>query len=171
MSPALPRLPYAQVRPQIRSGDLLLCAGSSPFSKMIQAATGSPYSHVGFVWRLEGIDRILVLESVESIGVRCVPLASYVRDYSRTGKPYPGLLCIGRHTAFPAEAGPLVSFAQQAVDLLGTAYDHREIAAIALRIVAAKLGLPAPPLRADTPLICSEFVQLCLGSLGTQCGA
>jgi len=165
-SPEIPQIAYQDVRPLIRSGDLLLCSGSSSFSRMIQAATNSHYSHVAFLWRMEGLGRILVVESVESIGVRAVPLSSYVTDYSHSGKPYPGQLYLARHRAFPQETPSLVLFGQQAVDLLGTAYDNRQLAAIALRIVSAKLGIPPRAVSQNEPLICSEFVKLLLDGIG-----
>src|SRR6476620_5081664 len=106
-SPPMPepiaRVPYAQIRPLIRSGDLLLCQGSSPMSQMIRAATGSPFSHVGILWRVAALDRILVLESVESIGVRAIRVSHYVDDYNHTGQPYPGSIYFARHRAFPTD--------------------------------------------------------------------
>ncbi len=63
--PKLRRQDYKKVRPKIHSGDILLCSGSSVFSQMIQKATGSIWSHVAFVIRLDTIGRIMVLESVE----------------------------------------------------------------------------------------------------------
>ena len=72
---------YDKFRHQIASGDLLLCSGSGMFSRMIQASTKSVWSHVGFVMRLDSIDRIMVLESVEPLGVRTVPLIKYLTDY------------------------------------------------------------------------------------------
>ena len=71
------------------------------FSRMIQKSTGSAWSHVGFVMRLDAIDRVMVLESVEPLGVRTVPLRKYLQDYdSRGNKPYPGGVVIARHKAF-----------------------------------------------------------------------
>jgi hypothetical protein len=69
---------YADLRNELRTGDLLLCAGTGWFSQMIQAATDSVWSHVAFVVRLEVIDRIMVLESLEPVGVRTVPLSKYL---------------------------------------------------------------------------------------------
>ena len=54
---------------------------------MIQAATGSIWSHVGFLMRLDEIDRIMVLESVEPLGFRTVPLRNYLTDYDINGIP------------------------------------------------------------------------------------
>jgi hypothetical protein len=166
MTAPIPRLPYTQIRPHLRSGDLLLCQGSSPMSQMIRAATGSAFSHVGILWRVAALDRILVLESVESIGVRAIRVSQYVDNYNHTGLPYPGTVSFARHRAFPTDVTTHIPFGQEAVDLLGTSYDTREIAAIALRIVGGKLGLPAQGLHQNRRLICSEFAALCLASMG-----
>lgn len=40
-------------------------AGYYPLSKAIQKVTGSPWSHVGIVFCLDAIDRVLLPESVE----------------------------------------------------------------------------------------------------------
>ena len=71
--PDVPLRAYEEMRSSIRSGDLLLCAGSSVMSRLIQHATACIWSHIALIARVDAIDRVLVLESVESIGVRCVP--------------------------------------------------------------------------------------------------
>ena len=95
---------YSELRPRLESGDLLLCSGTGVFSRMIQAASESVWSHVAFVMRLDSIDRVMVLESVEPIGVRTVPLRKYVEDYDNRGNPYPGRLAVARHDDFAQRA-------------------------------------------------------------------
>jgi hypothetical protein len=68
---------YGKIRQDIKSGDLLLASGTSVFSQLIQHVTKSIWSHVAFILRVDSIDRIMVLDSIESIGVRTVPLSSY----------------------------------------------------------------------------------------------
>ena len=75
----LPVLPYSEVRAKLRSGDLLFTSGDYLVSKAIQKVTGSPWSHVGIVFRLDSIDRMLLLESVEDMGVRFAPLFKYLK--------------------------------------------------------------------------------------------
>jgi hypothetical protein len=135
-------------------------------SQLIQHATQSRWSHVGLLWRLEGLHRILILESVESIGVRAVAMEQYVENYGETGQPYPGVVCFARHARFPTEATLLQRLSQEAVALLGTRYDGREIAGIALRIMGQVLGLPPQAPHANTRLICSEFVQRLYAQVG-----
>ena len=162
---------YGQFRPKIKSGDLLLCSGSGVFSRMIQAVTGSTWSHVGFVMRLDAIDRVMVLESVEPVGVRTVPLRKYLVDYDSRGNPYPGGIAIARHRDFAtmANENKLGQFGRFAVDLFGYPYDKDEIVKIAARIGASHLPFTKKykkTLKPDREYICSEYVLECYQQLG-----
>lgn len=164
---------YQTIRSSIESGDILLCSGSAWFSKMIQHATDSIWSHVAFVMRLDLIDRIMVLESVEPIGVRTVPLSKYLNDYDNNGHAYPGGLVLLRHSQFDQTATPdkLKELGQFAVDLFGYPYDKEEIAKIAARVTAEKLGFTSDEkkqLERNKEYICSEYVWECYNSLGIE---
>ena len=155
---------YAKWRQHICTGDLMLCSGSSSMSRIIQWATNSPWSHVAFVVRVDSIDRIMVVESVETIGVRTVRLSSYLSDYRGQGTPYPGGIVIARHADFSDHAtrANLRRLGHVAVDLLGHPYDGNELAKIAARIMAAALEFPAGDrklLKRDREFICSELVD------------
>ena len=167
--PKVPRLPYDEIRPQIRSGDILLCSGSAVFSRLIQHATESIWSHCGFVLRIEAIERLMVLQSVESIGVNTVPMSNYVRNYNGTDLGYPGRVFVARHAAFATvDPAQLSHFSQGAVDLLGYPYDVPTILAIAARITAAKLGMRPEPFVRNKAFICSEYLDACLRSIGIE---
>ncbi len=156
---------YDECRPDIAPGDLLLGSGTTPFSRMIRTVTESAWSHVGFVMPLSVINRIMVLESVESIGVRTVPLSKYLRDYNNSGQPYPGGLVIARHEDFPSDNEDVLrEFARFAVDLFGYPYDNDEIARIAVRIMTRFLPW-AKDLKRDKEYICSEYVYECYKSV------
>lgn len=164
---------YDQFRSNIKSGDLLLCSGSGVFSRMIQAGTKSVWSHVGFVVRLDFLDRVMVLESVEPLGVRTVPLRKYLTDYDSKGTPYPGGLVVARHKAFAAMADKekLRKFGKFAVDLFGYPYDTDEIAKIAARIAASYIPFTnkdKKALKRDREYICSEYVWECYKVLGIR---
>jgi permuted papain-like amidase YaeF/Yiix C92 family enzyme len=165
--PAVNVLPYAHLRSAIRSGDILLCSGNSPFSRMIQQATQSVWSHVGFIIQLDIIDRIMVLESVESIGVRTVPLSQYALNYQGTHQGYPGRVLIARHAQFQPDQ--ITRLSRHAVDLLGTPYHTGEIIQIAARIGGHALHMK-PPVMDNTPVkkayICSEYAAECYRSVG-----
>jgi hypothetical protein len=79
---SMPVRPYAEIRDEIRSGDLLLCQGRDLFSRLIQWATKSPWSHIAIAFEVQSVNRIVVVEAVEKIGVRCVPLSRFVSSDS-----------------------------------------------------------------------------------------
>lgn len=164
--PSLSTLNYLQARPKIRSGDILLCSGSSLFSTLIQKATGSVWSHIAFIIYLEVIDRLMVLESVESIGVRTVPLSSYVKNYNASGKGYPGKLLIARHQQF--EPARVKDLSEKAVDFFGYPYDTEEIVKIAARIGMKAFGFTkdSPFMQSTHSFICSEYAYECYRSVG-----
>jgi hypothetical protein len=163
--PPLPSKKYQDLRHEIRSGDILLCSGSSAFSTLIQKATNSVWSHVAFILRLDAIDRIMVLESVETMGVRTVPLSSYAKNYNGSGSAYPGRLMIARHQGVREET--IVKLSRSAVDLLGYPYGNTEIVHIATRISLHALGVHSgPDNKPGRAFICSEYAQTCFHSIG-----
>lgn len=164
---------YQRFRPNIQSGDILLCSGSGWFSKMIQKGTKSVWSHVGFVMRLDALDRVMVLESVEPLGVRTVPLSKYLTDYNNKGNAYPGGVAIARHRDFATKAteARMKKFGQFAVDLFGYPYDKDEIVKIAARISTSFLPFTRAEkkaLKPDREYICSEYAWECYRSVGIQ---
>jgi hypothetical protein len=158
--PEVPCLPYPVARALIATGDILLCSGHAAFSKLIQYSTKSPWSHVAVVLWLHNLDRLVVLESVESIGTRMVPLRHYVQDYNGSGQGYHGRVYIARHadwTALPPAR--MRVFSQWMLDKLGRPYDKAEILEIAVRITAGVLGIPPREVVPNLANICSEYVE------------
>lgn len=170
----IPFRDYREIREHVRTGDLLLCAGNSGMSRMIQRATRSPWSHVALILRVESIDRVLVVESVESVGVRAVPLSHYAGDAEAGRAGYDGELLIARHRGVARlDDVHLREVLRVAIDLLGREYDTREILRIAGRILAGRRRGETPevaptPLRRDDAYICSEFVWECLRAAGIR---
>jgi hypothetical protein len=163
--PILPSKHYKDLRHEIRSGDILLCSGHSTFSTLIQKATGSIWSHVAFILRIDAINRIMVLESVESIGVRAIPLSNYVRDYNGTRQPYAGRLMLARHADLKEEN--IANLSRSAVDLFGYPYGKDEIVRIAARISMHALRMPiGDSLKPQREFICSEYAHTCFRSIG-----
>lgn len=157
---------YQDIRKQIVNGDLLFCSGNGPMSELIKKITNSVYSHVAIVMWMH--DRLMVLESVETIGVRMVPLSSYIINYSNTGKPYDGDVFIGRHQTLTqllsnqdTAKSSLSSMMQRALDLMGKKYGTKDLAKIALRLTVG-FGRRDH----DDEYICSEYVADCLGMVG-----
>lgn len=166
--PRLDVVSYNDARSQIQSGDILIASGEYMFSKLIQRATDSVWSHVAFVMRLDSIDRVMVLESIEGKGVRTIPLSEYVGDFEGTGVGYNGRLAIARHSQFQSKCTPdkLKAMAQFAVDRFAYPYDEEEIARITARIVASALGFKKGDIKRDKEYICSEYVYECYRQIG-----
>jgi hypothetical protein len=165
--PNSPSSPYHEARSQIKSGDILLCSGNMLFSSMIKKATGSVWSHVAFILRVDSIDRIMVLESVESKGVRTVPLSSYAYNYDGSGKGYPGKILIARHHGF--DNTKIGHLSRTAVDLLGYPYGYVEILNIARRLALKFMGSgKEKEFKPDNAYICSEYAYECYQSVGIK---
>jgi len=159
---ALPVVAYRELRPKLKSGDLLFTSGDYLASQLIRKFTESPWSHVGIVFRVDAIDRVLVLESVEDMGVRFAPLSKYLSDYDE-GKPYRGRAVIARCARLDRKS--LEKIAAFGTDQLTRAYDRGEIMDIAARIA---LGYPRP--KRDRAYICSELVHECFARAGRAFG-
>lgn len=162
--PQIKSLSYTRCREHIRAGDILLCSGNGLFPSLIKRATASIWSHVAFILPIPEIDRIMVLESVETRGVQAVPLSSYVNNYLGSGKPYNGRLLIARHDNF--DPWKLLHVSRTAIDLLGYPYSYREIAKITMCLMLRWAGKGQPnALKKDKEFICSQFVELLFNSM------
>jgi len=149
---------YKDVRLRLRSGDLLFASGDYFVSKAIQKLTGSPWSHVGILFRVDSIDRVLLLESVEDMGVRFAPVSKYIHDYE-DGSPYRGAIVVARSAAVSKDI--LVKLAQFGTDELTRPYDRDEIAKIVARIAIGRGRA-----KRDREYICSELVFECFRAAG-----
>jgi hypothetical protein len=119
----------------------------------------------------------MLLESVESIGVRAVPLSRYFNNYRQSGAGYAGELACYRHRDFPGEADSspaLTRLARFAIDRLGWPYDGQQIAELAARLtlhhINPKLALPEMPTSSldNQAYICSEYVADAYAELGLR---
>lgn len=158
-----PPRPYEEVRKLVRDGDIVLCQGRDPFSKLIRWSTESPWSHIAIAFRIDSLDRVVVIEAVEKIGVRCVELSEFVSRDSNGTSPYPGKILLTRHEDISGdvEDPSLRAMAKFAFDHLGCRFAPVEIAKIGMRIAEARLfGAHHTPkmLIPDDEFICSEFV-------------
>jgi hypothetical protein len=149
---------YENLRPELKSGDILFCSGEHIISLAIRGLTQSPWSHVGIVLRSKSLDRVLLLESVEDMGVRLTPLSKYVVDYDK-GKPYKGDLVIARIKGLKAR--DIIEMARLGVDELTRPYDVNEIARVLARIALSK-----GKTKRDREYICSELVHECFAHAG-----
>ncbi len=158
--PAWQATSYDTLRPNLKSGDLLFTSGTYFVSKAIQKFTQSPWSHVGIILRVPQVDRVLLLESVEDMGVRLAPLSKYLQDYENR-KPYKGELVIARVDG--VTNGVVNELAKFGLDELTQPYDKDEIAKIVARIA---LGIGKK--ERDREYICSELVWECFKKAGIE---
>jgi hypothetical protein len=162
---------YAEVRNQVRDGDVLLCSVNEPLSRLIRWATDSPWSHAALAFRLPDIDRVIVLECVERLGVRAAPLSRFITRTSHGVTPYPGRILLARHQGLAAKSRqkPLRHMAEFAFDRLGERFSHAEMAKIALRIALGRFHVKTPPsLGPHDEFICSEYVARCFETMGLK---
>jgi hypothetical protein len=164
-----PPQPYAVARDRVRDGDILLCSARDPGSRLIRWATRSPWSHVAIAFRVDEVKRVLVLECVQSIGVRAVPLSDFISRTSSGTRPYPGRILLARHADLPVHADHAVKRAMSrfAFGRLGDKFSNLETAKIGLRIAFGRLGRVMPRrLEPDDEYICSEYVAKCFEHVG-----
>lgn len=150
---SLPKLDYNQIRPQLLSGDLFFASGDYLFSKVTQKVTHSPWSHVGIIFRFNSIDRVLLLESVENVGVRFAPLSKYLGNYENN-QPYRGRAVVARSDYVTPEIAK--QLAEFGMDLLTRPYDLLEMAKILARVYL-RMGKK----QRNHDYICSELVYEC----------
>ncbi len=168
---ALEPLPYAKVRDLVRDGDILLCSAHDPFSNLIRWATRSHWSHVAIAFRIDSIDRVMVLEAVEKLGVRTVPLSDFITRTSSGTTPYPGHILLARHAAFTVRNGKgrMRKMAAFAFDRLGDHFAHREVTKIIVRILLSVFNKRLPPMFGPKDeFICSEYVARCYEAAGVK---
>lgn len=160
--------PFRSAVADIRNGDLLLCSGNSFISQAIKQTTKSVFSHVALILFLPVTEQYLVLESVESIGVRCVTLnEGYLTNYMDSGKGYPGRVLVARHAQMAAKAHLFAKLYDKAFSLLGDRYNEEDIFRIAVRYSLAEAGIDEQgELQGANSYICSEYVYVCLKAIG-----
>ena len=105
----------------------------------------------------------MVLESIESKGVRTIPLGEYVDNFEGSEFGYRGRLAIAWHSGFQDQCMPdkLKAMAQFAVDRFAYPYNDEEIARITARIVASALGFMKGEIERKQEYVCSEYVFEC----------
>jgi hypothetical protein len=165
----LPERAPEAIEAEIRNGDLLLCSGEQAFSKLIRWATKSPWSHIAMAMRLDEIGRVMVLESVEKIGVRVTPFQTFLfGDDGR--RPYPGKIVLARHAKISAATPEAIrKIARFAVDQLGDPFDPAEVMRIAMRIALGSFNRKMPEaMKARGEYICSEYVAKCFEQIDVR---
>ncbi len=161
---------YAKARAMVQDGDLLLCSATDPFSRLIRWSTKTPWSHIAIAYRIETLNRVMVFEAVEKIGVRTVPLSKFISETSGGVHPYPGRILLARDQRFAGlpetKRRALFDFA---FANLGNHFAPGEIGKIGLRLLLGRAGRKMPRfLGPKDEFICSEYVARCYAKAGLK---
>ena len=158
---------YEDIRHELGTGDLVLFRGATVFSRLIQRATRSTWSHVAMVIRLPEYDYLALYESCglgglpdmmsgePRRGVQLVPLSQRVRAYS-------GAIAVRRLegvTLGQAERGALMALRRE---LRGRTYER----SVTSLVRAAYDGLAGTNAEDLSSLFCSELVAEAYQRLG-----
>jgi hypothetical protein len=156
----MPVVPYEKVRDNIKTGDIVFCSGSYAFSGIIQNLTKSVWSHVAVVYKDNKLGRVLMLEAEPYVGIRLIPLSTYLKDYKGSKRSYKGQMVIARLTEDPSpeQMSKGISFG---LDALTRPYDNYEIFRIMVRIL-----LRISKRERNRSYICSELVRDILAKAG-----
>ncbi len=173
MTDARPVLRYADARPTLRDGTVLLFRGRGIFSRLIQAKGRAPYSHAAMLawWG----HRLMVVESREGSGCRAAPFSTVLAEgHEVDAFDVTGLSPLGDERA---------AAVSEAVSWLSTRYGWRTIVRIGLAALLVPLAWVRPvgalrrrwakPLRdhrglPTSGLICSELVARAWDAAGVE---
>ncbi len=149
----MPVMPYDKIRGHLKTGDIVFCSGSYAFSGVIQNLTKSVWSHVAIVYKDEELGRVLMLEAEPYVGIRLIPLSTYLHDYKGSKRPYKGQMVIARlhQDLLKEQMNRGVSFG---LDALTRPYDNYEIFRIMMRIL-----FRVTKRERNRSYICSELVR------------
>lgn len=168
---AMPLIKYSDARDQLRTGDILLFHSLTFGSQMTEFFTDSLWSHAAFIWRLADVDRVMLLESMDAVGVRMMPMSTRIDGCAALPQAYQGGLLVLRHPDLPDTIDPakLKAMTQFALDRVGYPYSHQELNQIMLRIALGLAGkILSGRLDPQNQFICSEYVAKCLDVIGVE---
>lgn len=162
---SIPQIKYPLLRDTIEAGDLLFYSGDDDISMLIREVTQSIWSHIGIIFKIDNLDRILLLESVESFGVRLIPISRYIKgveeDMEQNDAKPNARLVIARHKQLTKDQiRPLINFG---LDQIAQPYDLEEIRRIMQRIRTGE----GKAIR-DRAYMCSELVFECFDAVGIE---
>ena len=166
--------PLEAIAGRVRDGDILLCSATDPFSRLISWSTKSPWSHVALAYRWPSVNRIMVFEAVQQLGVRCVTLERFISQSSTGQTPYPGKIILARHGDYADKGGKAGGAAMRrladfAVARFGDRFAPMEILKIATRIAFGRTGRKTPKsLGPKDEYICSEYAAKCYEAVGIE---
>ncbi len=152
---------YYELYDQVQDGDILMYSGEDDISKLIRKATQSMWSHVGILFKIEPWKRLMLLESVENMGVRLIPISRYIQNIEREKEEeeFFARLVVARHESLqPESVDKLINFG---INLVTRPYDVAEIERIMERLITGQ-----GKMERDQAYMCSELVYECYQKIG-----
>jgi hypothetical protein len=151
----------SEIRDNLKTGDLIFFSGKHWLSDLIRWRSKSGFSHVGLVVRLPEIDKVFLIESIISHGVRLIPFSGIYGDYFGDKKDYGGRVIWARHNELSEiQAKELRDFA---LELLTRQYDSKEYIRGFWRMIVGRIRIYP-----DRKLTCSELVFECFKKVGIK---
>jgi hypothetical protein len=149
------------LRDRLQDGDLILCTGNGPMSRLIRWFTKSRFSHAAVVLHWHG--RVLVAEASGAHGVRVWLLSACVKKYS-------GRVSLFQPTPEARARLDLERLRKATMNYLGTGYRTMGLFQLGWHLLwARKRALEDPHRRPPKrEFICSELVSACYRSAGVD---
>jgi len=149
----------SELRDRLADGDVIMCTGNGPMSRMIRWLTRSRFSHAAVVLHWHG--RVLVAEATGSHGVRVWLLSACVRKYA-------GRVSLFRPTPEVRARLDLDALRASVMRHLGTGYRTMGLFQVGWHLIwsrkrALRDANRRPPKR---EFICSELVSACYREAG-----
>lgn len=145
---------YVNLRNDFMTGDIVLYRGTSTLAKSIQYFDKAYYNHIGIVWDIDDIDKVLTLD-MWSKGLTCVPLSRRMDGYHD--------FCILRPKVRPEAIKHAISSVLNDWDGRNIKYDNMLLLRVA---IVKKTGIDITGLGSTDKFICSEFVKYYTDLLG-----
>ncbi len=117
---------YEHLRSDLQTGDLLFFSGDHWISSLIRVRSRSAWSHLGFVIKIEEMDRVFLVESVLETGVRMIPMSNVFKDYDGQNEPYGGRIAWARYRSIADSEEKKQKIKEFCLDNLSKQYDHSE---------------------------------------------
>lgn len=157
---------YSEIRDKLQTGDLVFFSGRGFISNAIKVVTGSEWSHLGMVVRLERLDAVLLWESTTFSntpdvhsgkvmhGVQLVSLSDKIRRYDG-------------HTAYRLLSFDRTYKAEQALMDLRHELKHRPYENSSLELIKSAVDVFGLDNQEDlSSCFCSEIVAEALQRMG-----
>ncbi len=144
---------YEDLRPQIKTGDLLLCTGKTFVSEVIERLTGGRFSHVAvFFWMGDGL---FIAQEYEGVGFQILPASQEISCYDEC---YLGIApAIVRQN--PSGVEECISTYRKTPSLQSYGYGT-----LITTLIAHQTGIHIDP--CNVQAVCSTFAQQCWEKTG-----